>query len=464
MTHHRRSQVVPTTPTQGVTPPGHPMAAPALANSGVGSGFGRGTVMEVDARRHSYRVAMNDGATIAMTRLRSTRGDNALLEVSDPVLVCFALGVPYIVGVMPLEVEHSDDGPSLMGQAGQGGEDPAFDRHLPVTGRDPRAPTDLLPGDRSLSGPDGATVAALRGPVALLSGGPMARVTAHGDSDHVSVAAGTFREDTWMGYREVRNDAGKTSLVWRGGSDQLTQTGADEGRFTIALDVGHTGDLLRFELTNREGQALFRLHVDPQGRAELFAAGGFSQMNGSGPDSVHETAHHGSAVHEVTGNHTHRARGKTTVSGDQGVAIKSASAVEVVAGGEVSIVGVAKARVLSGADLLLVATDKLRLNGAGVIIEPGIEDVLINATVPRSVKIGSAEASAVRYEQLASQLQTLMSEFNALRASYATHFHTVTPAVGPVPAMAVLNPVLASFARPVILDLLSFRSRLLLLS
>lgn len=452
----RRSQQVPTTPTPGVTEPGHPMASPPFANGGENSGFGRGTVMEVDARRHSYRVAMNNGPTIPMTRLRSTRGDHALLEVSDPVLVCFALGAPYIVGVLPLEVEHSDNGPSLMGQAGQGGEDPAFDRHLPVTGKDPRAPTDLLPGDQALSGPDGATVAALRGPVALLSGGPMARVAAHGNSDHVSINAGTLREDTWMGYREVTNKGGKTSFIWRGGSDQLTQTGADEGRFTIALDVGYTGDLLRFELTNREGQALFRLHVDPQGRAELFAAGGFAQMNGSGPDSVHETAHHGSAVHEVTGNHTHTVRGKTTISGEQGVAVKSASAVEVVAGGEVSIVGVAKTRVMSGADLLVVATDKLRLNGAGVIIEPGLGDVQINATVPRSVKVGTAaDASGVRYEDLVTQLQNLMSEFNALRAQLASHTH---------PSNGSPSLSLVGLARPVVLNMLTFRSRLLVLS
>ena len=457
MTHRPpRSQVVPTTPNALVEAPGHPMASPPFARGGEGTGFERGTVVEVDARRHSYRVQLNSGRMISMTRLRMTRGDSALLETSDPVLVCFALGVPYIVGVLPLELEHSDDGPSLMGQDGQGGEDPAFDRHLPVTGRDPRAPTDLMPGDHAMSGPDGATVAALRGSVALLSGGPMARVTAHGDGDHVAITAGTLREDTWMGFREVRNDGGRTSFVWRGGTDQLTQTGADEGRYTIALDVGYTGDVINLELTNREGQSLFRLHVDAQGRAELYAAGGFSQVNGSGPGSVHETAHHGSAVHEVTGDHAHHVRGRNDLSAEQAITLKSANLIEVVAGSEVAVLGVAKARFMSGGDLLVLAADKLHLNGAGVVIEPGLNDMQINATLPGSVKIGAApDATGVRYEQLVAQFQNLMSEFNSLRALVASHVH---------PSSGVVSPTLASLARPVVLDLLSFRSRLVVLS
>ena len=349
----RRSTLLQTTPDPLITPPGPPGASPLNAG---GPQMERGTVLETDARRHSYRVSLNSGRTVSMGRIASGPGDTTLLAHGTPVVVTWALGLPYILGVLPLDVAHTDDGPSITGQEGQGGMDPALDRHLPASSRNPGAPVDMLPGDALVQGPDGAVVGALRGQHAVLSGGPLATVHALGDSDRLETRAGERRDTTWMGYSETVNEDGKTSFRYRGGSDQITQTGADEGRYTIRLDVGHAGDLVRFELCNREGQALFRAHVDPHGRLEIFAAGGIAQTHGDGPGALQSSAHHGNSEHEVTGDSTfvtggaHRQTASTWRTAVDGLA-------ELTSGGAVHLVGTDRIEAHSGGAVLISGAD-----------------------------------------------------------------------------------------------------------
>ena len=49
---------------------------------------------------------------------------------------------------------------------------------------------------------------------------------------------------------------------------------------TISLDVGAKGDLLHFELTTPGGSSLFKIHVNADGKVEIFAADGVDVFNG----------------------------------------------------------------------------------------------------------------------------------------------------------------------------------------
>lgn len=440
--------------------PGRPDANPVFGQPGVT--FERGTILEVDARRHSYRVSMPSGRVISMGRVLSSPGDTALLTAGTNVIVSNAVGEFYIFGILPLGTRHTDEGPTLTGLEGHGAQDPVLDRGLPASARDPGAPTDLLPGDAALRGPDGAAVGALRGKVALLQGGPLARVQAFGDEDRVSITAGELKVSTWVGESAYTNEEGRTNFRWRGGTDQLTQTGPDEGRYTVALDVGCEGDVIRLELTNREGQALFRLHVDAHGRAELFAAGGFAHVGGDGPGAVHETAHHGSSGHEVTGDRTDQVGGNREDT--TGAAWRSTvgSVVELVAGADLSLTGVNSASLRSAGPVLVSGADLALITGDGVTVDPRLSEFLVDTALPDSIRMGTGATShGVKYEELVALITVLLAKVNALSASFATHDHEVVSSPTP---RAIQNPQLLPFGVPLVLDLLSVRSRVLRLA
>lgn len=438
----RRSSIALTSPDPLINAPGPAGSSPLNAGS---PAMERGTVLETDARRHSYRVSLNSGRTVSMGRIASGPGDTTLLAHGTPVVVTWALGLPYILGVLPLDVAHSDDGPTLTAQNGHGGQDPALDRHLPASSRNPNAPVDMLPGDALLQGPDGAFVGGLRGKHAVLSGGPLAEIHALGDSDRLETRAGERRDTTWMGYSETVNEGGKTSFRFRGGSDQLTQTGPDEGRYTIKLDVGESGDLVRFELCNREGQALFRAHVDSHGRLELFAAGGIAQTHGDGADALQATAHHGSAEHEVTGDSTHVTGGAHRHTAGTWRTVVDGLA-ELMSGGAINLVGTDRIEARSGGQIMVAAAELATLAGKGVTVAPGLDRFFVDTGLPDMIVLGQGAVShGVMYEQLVPVLQIIVRKLDALASAFATHTHPVV--LTPTPT-ASPNPAYAAFATP----------------
>jgi hypothetical protein len=253
-----------------------------------------------------------------------------------------------------------------------------------------------------------------------------------------------------VGESEYTNHGGRTNFRWRGGTDQTTQTGPDEGRYTVALDVGSEGDVIRLELTNREGQALFRLHVDALGRAELFAAGGFSHVGGDSPGAVHETAHHGSGTHEVTGDRAERVGGTRKDTIGSAWQATAGSLVELVAGTDLVLTGVNAASLRSGGEALVSAATLARIAGRGVTVDPRLGTFLIDTTVPDRIVLGAGAIShGTKYEELAGLLTALLAKVNALSASVAAHRHDVvtTPSM-----MATPDPSLAPHATPFLLD------------
>lgn len=466
----------------------------------------RGVIMAVDAQQQTYRVHLNSGRTMLMARVRTHPGDMVMLPVGVFVMVSFALGMPYILGVLPPEsaVVDEENVTSVTDVEGHGGNDPLLGRSLGVTSRGPREPRDVGPGDSVGTGPDGASVAALHGKVAQVRGSPLAKVQAFGDNDLVQIVAGVLRTVTWMGESRVVNNEGKTSFQWRGGTDQLTQTGGDEERYTIKLDVGHTGNMINLEVCNRDNQAVFRFHVSPEGRVELYAAGGFNQHSGDNDGAVHPVNYHGSVAEVVTGGasrqvsgdvtETHEGNRTETVSGnhavtvgqdssltvsrDQNVSVGGNSTTVVTSDMAVNTMGDCKTTVLgpgkvhsvktTGGDVtvetqlgafdvattggvisLNALTGQMRLTAS--IIELLASTGSISLGAPSgNITIGSSAASgAVRWEQLNVVLQTLVGQINSKLALIASHVH-----VPPAAPSASLVPV----AAPLALDLSEARS------
>lgn len=287
-----------------------------------------GIVFAVDASNYSYRVRLNSGRVVDAVRMQSHSNDLALLRQGELVAVSFDFGPAVIIGVLPGSVARDPQATSFQvtDVTGHGGEDPQFRANTIATARTPSQPTDLMPGDAALVAPDGAVVAALRGRVASLRGGALAKVEAFGEQDLLRFTAGNVRMDHWGGYWQYSNDdAGRINYSWRLGSDQLTQTGADAERFTIQLDAGADSGVVRFSVQNREGQALFSLHVDANGHCDIYAAGGIRQ-------------HGGAAATDVTQQHTHGQREETS-TGDVTETVEGANRIQIIGPNTVQVGG-----------------------------------------------------------------------------------------------------------------------------
>lgn len=437
----------------------------------------RGTIMSVDAQRHIYRVALNSGRTMQMSRIRAHLGDLAILPNGTIVAVTFALGLPYIMGVLPPETaEEADENPtSVTDAAGFGGNDPLLSRNFGANSRGANEPTDVSPGDFVGLSPDGASVSALHGKIAQLRGSALAKVQAFGDNDLVQIISGVMRVVTWMGESQVVNNGGKTSFIWRGGTDQLTQTGQDEEKYTIKLDVGNTGNMIKLEVCNRDGQTVFRFHVDPQGKVELFAAGGFNQHSGNDENAQHPVRYHGSVREVVTGGATRNIGGNvtnnfesnltntistnlsTTVGQDRALRINRNDYVEIggdakeLVGGvkEVYSAGDMISEVIGSAAFHAVKTRggeaKIETAGGNITMSPGEGTFQVNAGADRVVLGTGAVSHATKFEELSLAIQRIVAQINGINAIISTHVH---PLAGPIAGSTGPSPMLAPIGAP----------------
>lgn len=436
--------------------------------------FERGTILSSDSQRQTYYVVMNSGRPMTMSRIRAHPGDVTMLPNGTVVAVTFALGLPYIFGVLPPETAaYEDDNPTSITDAdGFGGNDALMSRSLGANARGANEPRDSMPGDFVGTGPDGSSVAALRGQTAQLRGSALAKVTAFGDNDLVQIVAGVLRVLTWMGESKVVNDQGKTSYIWRGGTDQLTQTGQDEERYTIKLDVGHTGNMIKLEVCNRDNQTVFSFHVDPQGRVDLFAAGGFQQHSGASETQVHPVRVHGSVEETVTGSVNRRSGGDVTeafegsvtesisnnksetIGQDKVVSVSRNSSEQVGADKNTVVTGNAvtnvrgnnSTNILDAGKFHAVKTNngemKHETQGGKYTIKTDQGDIELSLTSGAvrikagadKIELGNNPSShAVKWEELNAVLQQLLAKLNVFFMLLTTHIHPVS---GPTTAPA----------------------------
>lgn len=393
--------------------------------------------MSCDADGHVYRVAIG-GGIVAMPRLRAFPGDLGLIPNGTPVRVDHSLGEPYIDGILPPEGRRTEGRreESVTGVSGYGGQDPNLARSLGATARAGDEPNDLLPGDTAVRGPGGGTLALGHGPLAMLGAGPLAQLRMFGGDDHVQLIAGVLSVLTWMGEAKITNDNGKTSFTWRGGSDQLTQTGPDESRYTIHLDVGHLGDLVNFEITTPRGQTLFRWHVSAEGRLEVFAAGGIDQTDGG---SVAPVRVAGDRETQVVGRDTTRVGGaasavfeggrRTEVSGNDTLAVGQDRSTTVLRDDRVTVAGRGGYTYGSALDVTVTAGDQTyRTRAGGYTVDATGGGIRLKTTIADGVKLGrNPRFHAVNYEELRAQFEALLTDYNGLKALVAGHVHGVGP-------------------------------------
>ena len=241
----------------------------------------RGTIINFNQDTHMYLVETSQRNPRYIARLLQDSGDKRQLGPGTEVAISYAYGDPLIIGVIPDTHNASNN---TTGLNFTGTQPTSLDTGQPTRGNAklPNTPSDVGPDDWVQTDPEGtAGVGVLTGGVAMMKAG-MSQVQLHTINDLINLVCQNYRLKTSMGTSEVKNAGGRITWKFRGGSDQLKEAGSTQENWTIRVDLGADGDMFNFELTRPNGTALFRLHVDNDGKIELFGAGGFDLMSGGG--------------------------------------------------------------------------------------------------------------------------------------------------------------------------------------
>lgn len=264
-------------------------------------------VVSFNAATHTSILRSHTGRPLYdVPQICPSHRDFTLYEPGQTVVVSYDLGYAAIVGVMrfPGLPQAAIAAPSLTGVDGVGADNPLQPTEGGNNYRPPGAPADLTAGDWARTGSLGNVVAVLEGGVTQM-GSPTAMIRTLGAIGLLQTVAQRLVTVSDFGQWTVTNDQGRTSFILRAGANQSTQTGLDEQHWTIRLDLGATGDLLDFQITDPIGKTLFKLHVSADGRVQLYGDAGVDISSGSSGDN--ET------LHDVAGDRTSTVGGADSV-------------------------------------------------------------------------------------------------------------------------------------------------------
>lgn len=274
----------------------------------------QGTILGYNAERQSYTVRTSSSDGIPdVPRLVRDPGEVGVLPTNTNVVLHDALGFWVIDSVLKLAPSNPVElNPTFVSEVrGVGGEDPTYAQDAAgASYRPPNDPLDVLSGDWLRKSRDGNLMGVLAGGTNVMKSGAFSQIRTHALGDLVEIFSQTYRHLTAMGDLNIVNDGGKTSLIWRAGSDQSTENGPNTGNWTIHLDVGATGDLFNFEVTTPQGQTLARLHMSSDGRVSILGTAGVDITSGSNGTTREDLA--GSKASTVHGDSSQTIKGTTT--------------------------------------------------------------------------------------------------------------------------------------------------------
>ena len=430
--------------------------------------------------------------------------DGSPLPLGTTVVINWDLGFPYIDGVLPVNASRKKV-EAIPGAAStiSGKKETPNAPEDKTTGyanayyRQPGVPKDVMPGDKVLVTEDGNIVGALRGGYNLISSGPnnKAKIETFGDRDLVRITCDNYQLWTAFGTLEVLNMEGRSGISFKGGIDQLTESGGAEDLWTFKLDIGELGDYFTMEINDQAGNTKAKLNITANGQIQWIATEGYDVLS-SGPKPSHA---------EFGGNYIMRILGKIaesieqdkeitvggsriakisqsdqasighnearTINNDQVVSIGNNQKVSISGGSaiEAKPTNVAsETQILNGSYHLEVGNPKggaspaamagitlavnngsvtLGQNPAPLALPASIATVNLNTRLPSSVALGGhvnplAGNPAIFHAVMFEPLQTLMT---AMIGMIDTHIHPAPYAPPMVPMSAIITPMMATF-------------------
>jgi len=470
-----------------------PVSHSAGSRFGGTGGSGRrgeyATVISYQSDRYTATVRTERGRTITIPQLRATSGQVYALTAGTQVLVCYDYGQPFILGIlnMPASGNEGSATPSITEISGFGGD--GFNQTQVTTNGNYRGasePRDLVPGDWAQTSSEGAMFALLTGGVAQMKAGMLSQIRAHLLTDLVEIISRNFRHVTDMGEFTITNNEGRINMRFRGASDQRSEAGPDEERWTILMDLGSDGDLFNFELCTTEGQTLFRFHVDSSGHCEIFGVNGVTTASGSRSDGGHAEEHNGDSASTVGGDRDAVTRGSTTHEIGGSAATSTGGDHTTAAGNDLQLQAVRDLSLSAGRNMFVSAQGgdgdnalTANIDGGNVLVEIGSEtspnhgfemDTFAGAMRLKSTQggdielqtdLGSIKATAQSIKLITSQLDSVVlggdtlashiAKFEELKqllqqllAALDTHTHTFAGGAVGAPTVPIGAPLLGS--------------------
>lgn len=261
------------------------------------------TVTSVDTERYAYSVRTMAGQNLpGLQRKRSSPSDLAVLPVGTTVIVRFDLNFAYIDGVLSLPAEEATDTGIPVTGGSEASVNALTQNYASGAFRANGEPSDLIAGDHVMANKSGARVGVLEGGVAIMVASMLSQIRAHALRNLVEIIARNFRLVTDLGELKIENRDGRVNMSFRGASDQASESGATEQNWTIRMDLGSIGDLFNFELTTPQGQTLFKMHVDSNGRCNIFGLDGVVLQSGARSGEPAVTEQGGNFLDIVRGN------------------------------------------------------------------------------------------------------------------------------------------------------------------
>jgi hypothetical protein len=122
-----------------------------------------------------------------------------------------------------------------------------------------------------------------------------------------------------FGNLEIQNKDGRSSLSFRGGSDQASQTGGELEAWTFRLDIGDAGNLFDMRVTSPDNSKTYaRIKISADGFLEIF--GELSRADSTAGDrytttgGAHYQRTHGNIKDEIQGMVTRNVQGASSES------------------------------------------------------------------------------------------------------------------------------------------------------
>jgi len=288
-------------------------------HGGVGDRGNRGeigTVIACQPDTYTSDVRTASGRVLnGIPRMRSSPGDIVHLEIGTEVLLNFDYNTPIILGVLstpsgtPTDTnKHSID--DTEGFGGQGSNKSSEFTHGNY--RLAHEPDNMMPGDWTRLGTDGNCVGVLAGGVSTLRSTPMSQIRTHMFNELVEIFSRNFRHVTDMGESTILNNNGRVTWRFRGGSDQRTEAGPDEQKWTIKMDLGAGDDFFNFELCTPNQQTLFNIKVTGDGQCEIYGLNGVSINSGSQSGGTSSEESTGDKIRYIGGSVTENIEGSNT--------------------------------------------------------------------------------------------------------------------------------------------------------
>jgi len=426
-------------------------------------------------------VSQPGGKTLkGVPRKVDNPGHESVLPIGTTVVIDWALGFPYIDGVLNVDLTREKvEGINKPDGIGDQNASPTSNPIQPNDSSDktgigfysqPGAPRDLLAGEQVLFTRDGNRLGALRGNYNVMDAGPgtKAKVETFGQHDLVRTTCENYEMFSGFGKLSMYNAEGRCGLQFRAAADQLNESGGDEDLWTFKLDIGETGEYFTMEVAGTDGSTQAKWNISPNGRVTFLATDGMDFINGGETPSYQEYA--GDIIQRILGGVSRLVEGSVVqqLSSSRDVSIGESdrkitgnddtvfvnnnqivnvggSRSETITGGfplSATPGGVAlEQNILNGSYVLDIGNPKLGANlaakaGYSLFVHNGdvvigenptqpatLATVSLNTLKPDSIALGGTTQTSIYHALLFEQLDAWLTEFLTL---FDTHTHNYT--------------------------------------